>query len=73
LEIDNRVLGKQGQHVIEKGDARPDLRASLAVDIQCQGNVGFLRSTSDLGAPLRHRDALNQNGEGTQSQSNAGA
>ena len=49
-QVDGRVLGQQGQHVVEKADAGGDPRLADAVQQQFQFDVGFGRFAVDLGS-----------------------
>jgi hypothetical protein len=46
------VLGKQGEHVVEKWNAGFDPGPALAVQIQPQGNPGFERVPFKGGLPF---------------------
>ncbi len=43
IQIHRRVFGKQGQHVVEKGDARFDPGFPFPIKIKPQGDSGFQR------------------------------
>ena len=48
------MFGKQGQHVVEKGDAGLDGRFSRPVNFQIQPDPRFLGDAVDLGLPDLH-------------------
>src|SRR5262245_28705389 len=47
-EIDEAVLGKKRQHVVEKADAGLDRALARAVEVEGEGDVGFTRLPMDL-------------------------
>ena len=50
LQVDRGVLGQQREHVVEEADARGDLRAAAAVEIDFQADVGLRRLALDGGS-----------------------
>ncbi len=50
LQVEERVLGEEGQHVVEERDAGGDLRPAAAVDVEPEVDVGFARDPVDPGA-----------------------
>jgi hypothetical protein len=41
IEVDCRVAGKEGQHVVEKGDSGINVGFPFTVEIQTQADFGF--------------------------------
>lgn len=54
LQINDRVFGEQRQHVVEKWNARADLRLAFGVQIEPDGNVGFPRFSRGAGTSRFH-------------------
>ena len=54
FQIHRRVLRKEREHVVEKGNAGFDGRFSFAVEIEADGNFGFQRVAFDLGRARFH-------------------
>ena len=55
IQIHRRVLGKQREHVVEKGNAGFDFGFPLAIQIEADGNPGFLGVPFDFGRTRFHR------------------
>ena len=56
-EIKGRMFGQKGEHVVEEADARGDLPAAAAVEIDIEPDIGFRRLTLD-GGRARHDQVL---------------
>ena len=56
VEVHRGMLGEQGEHVVEKGDAGVDFGFALAVEIKRDGNLGFERVAFDSGLPFHGGD-----------------
>ena len=56
-EIDEAVLGEQGQHVVEEADAGLELRLTGALPIEGKPDVGLAGLTMDLRG-ARHKAYL---------------
>ena len=54
LEICDRMLGEESQHVIEERNPGGNRRFSGAIDIQLQNDAGFLGGAVDPRGALRH-------------------
>ena len=52
-QIDGRMPGQEREHVVEEADARGDLRAAAAVEIDFEADIGFRRLPLD-GGRARH-------------------
>ena len=57
-EIHARVAADLLQHVVEKAEAGEDVGAALAVEVEVNGDVRFLRRATDGGAPLTGKEEL---------------
>ena len=57
-EIHARVPADLLQHVVEKAEAGEDVGAALAVEVEVDGDVRFLRRAADGGAPLTGKEEL---------------
>ena len=55
LQAHRRMFGKQREHVVEKRDSGFDLRLSVAVEVEGDGNSGFLGVARDFCLPGFHR------------------
>ena len=61
LQVHDRMLGEQRQHVVEKRDAGFDRGLSRAVNVQFDGDAGFFRDPFNFGAPIWHTGLLLNN------------
>lgn len=66
-KIDNRMLCKQGQHVVEKGNSRRNRTSSRPVKVQCECDTSFFGDARYLGAALFHGVAVKQSRQRKQS------
>ena len=48
LQVEAAVFGEQVEHVIEEADARVVVVATVAVEVEPDGDVGFFRLTMDV-------------------------
>jgi len=53
-EIHHRVPGEEGEHVVEERDASLDRRLTASVEVEPEGNPGFLRLALHLRRALWH-------------------
>ncbi len=62
FEIEAAVAGDLFEHVVEEADARGDFGLALAVEVEAEGDVGFLRGSVQL--RFSHRVLLTKTGAG---------
>jgi hypothetical protein len=60
LEINDRMPGKQSEHVIEKRDARLDPALARSIEVQFESDVRLAGNPMDRGAPSFHGDGVKQ-------------
>ena len=50
------MLGEEGEHVVEEGDAGTDISLALAVQIEAEGDLRFFGMPFDGGKTRFHRE-----------------